>query len=204
MPGSGGRIGADPGQKARACRNARWLLCRSLDLLSSTVFDLECDADHLAIRPAIHREDRFKHLFGRHQETRLFFDRTTDMVRQSAVCIRNIRSALDHENFSLFIQPAQTRAHDAPPATPPTIITFIFVLHSARHPRQLGPAPTRVGSVSPVKPPQWERDNPDHRPASWACQLPPDNVPGTRFDNRVVVRLLTPVHIVVDGSDDRH
>ena len=67
------------------------------------------DADHLALRPAIDGELRAERLFRRHQEARLFFDRASDMVRQSAVRVRNVRPALDHEDLGFFVHPAQAR-----------------------------------------------------------------------------------------------
>ncbi len=67
------------------------------------------DADHFAAGAAIDRELFAKRILGRHQQTRFFFNRSADMVGQSAVCIGNIRSALDHQDFGFFIQPAQPR-----------------------------------------------------------------------------------------------
>ena len=52
---------------------------------------------------------RAKHLFRRHQEARLFFNHAADMVGKPAVRVRNIRPALHHEDFGLFVQPAQAR-----------------------------------------------------------------------------------------------
>ena len=67
------------------------------------------DANHLATRPDVDRELLAKGLFRRHQEARLLFDRAADMVRQPAVRVRNIGPALDHEDLSFFVQPAQAR-----------------------------------------------------------------------------------------------
>ena len=50
-----------------------------------------------------------KRLFRRHEEARLFFNHATDMVGKPAIRVGNIRPAFHHEDFRLFIQPAQTR-----------------------------------------------------------------------------------------------
>ncbi len=45
----------------------------------------------------------------RHQQARLAGDHAADMVGQPAVRVRNVRSAFHHEDFRIFIQPAQAR-----------------------------------------------------------------------------------------------
>ena len=67
------------------------------------------DPDHLTARAHIDGELFAKGLFRRHQEARLFFNYTSDMVRQPAVGVRNVRSAFHHEDFCIFVQPAQAR-----------------------------------------------------------------------------------------------
>ncbi len=108
MPGSGGRIGAAPGDSTSlsyfsvVTSPVTWFL-------SSTVFCCgEMPTTSQRVRH-IDRELLAKRLFRRHQEARLFFNHAADMVRQSAVRVRNIRPAFDHEDFGFFVQPAQAR-----------------------------------------------------------------------------------------------
>ena len=67
------------------------------------------DLDGLAARAHIDCEHRAKHRFAGHQEARLLFNHAADVVGQPAVRVRDIGAPLHHEDFRLFIQPAQAR-----------------------------------------------------------------------------------------------
>ena len=67
------------------------------------------DGNRLAVRARINREHGAKHLLGPHQEARFLFNHAADVVGQTAVRVRDIRPAFHHEDFGLFVQPAQAR-----------------------------------------------------------------------------------------------
>ena len=70
---------------------------------------LGINRDGLAVRARINREHGAKHLFRPHQEARFLFNHAADVVGQSAVRVRDIRSAFHHDDFGFFVQPAQAR-----------------------------------------------------------------------------------------------
>ena len=108
MPGSGGRIGAAPGDSTSLSYFSVVHLTGNV-VLQVDGFLFGRDANHLATCPHIDRELIAERLFRRHQEARLFFNRPSDVVGQSAVRVGHIRSAFHHEDFGFFIQPAQSR-----------------------------------------------------------------------------------------------
>ena len=57
----------------------------------------------------IDRKVRAEELFAGNQQARFLRDHTRYMIRKAAVRIRNIRSAFDHNDLGLFIQPTQAR-----------------------------------------------------------------------------------------------
>ena len=58
-----------------------------------------------------------------HQQMAPVGDHPADVVRQSAVGERDVAAPLEDEDFGRFIHAAEPAAHEAPPATPPTIRT---------------------------------------------------------------------------------
>ncbi len=70
---------------------------------------LRIDRDHLAVRSAIDPEHGTEHLFRGDQQTRLLLDHVPDVIWQPAVRVGDIRPALDHQDFRLLVQTAQTR-----------------------------------------------------------------------------------------------
>ena len=67
------------------------------------------DADGLATRSSVNGELRAERVCIRDQKTRFLFDDAADMVGQTAVGVRDIRSAFHHEDLRVFVQPAETR-----------------------------------------------------------------------------------------------
>jgi hypothetical protein len=101
-------------ERRRPGRQHEFVVFLGRHLTGEVIFDfhgflLGRDANHLTARPDVDRELIAKRLFCRHQQAGLLFDRASDMVRQPAVRVRNIGSALYHEDLGVFIQPAQAR-----------------------------------------------------------------------------------------------
>ncbi len=107
MPGSGGRIGPPR-------RSTKLVVLLGGHFTGHVILQVHRllfrrDSNHLTARSHIDGKLVTKRLFRRHQETRFFFNRAPDMVGQPTVRVRNIRAAFDHEDFDLFVQPAQPR-----------------------------------------------------------------------------------------------
>jgi hypothetical protein len=66
-----------------------------------------------------------------HQQFRFVGDSIANIVEQTPVRKRWIRSFMEHDNFGLFVEPAQPAAQEAPPATPPTINTLLGLIRAA-------------------------------------------------------------------------
>jgi len=67
------------------------------------------NSDRFAVRPHIDRKIPAKHLLVRNDQARFLRDHASYMVGQSAVRVRDVRTAFDHEDIGLLIESAQTR-----------------------------------------------------------------------------------------------
>src|SRR5512141_2245039 len=101
------------------------------------------------------------------------FNRASDMVWQSAVRVRNIRTALNHEDFGFFVHPAQACR------------TRRAAGHSAND--------DDFHNSSPV--PLWQVDDTDPQPCSW--QAPP--VTGPPVSWSCVLNVSLQVAVVCTG-----
>jgi hypothetical protein len=66
---------------------------------------LRVDGDRLAVRPHVDSIEAAEHLLVGDQKARLLRDHSSDVVRQPAIGVTNVRPPLHHEDLGFLIQP---------------------------------------------------------------------------------------------------
>ena len=70
-------------------------------------------------------EAGFQALGRGHQQLLTLGNRPADIIRQSTIGKRDVRSTFEDRDFGVFREAACPAAAEAPPATPPTITSFM-------------------------------------------------------------------------------
>ena len=107
-PGSSGRIGAAPGDKHQRIVSLRASVGRT-EIARRDHASVAIDASHFGVGVYLDIEPLVKHLSRGHQQPALIRNDIADVVRQSAVCERNVRAAIEHDDLNGFVKPPQSR-----------------------------------------------------------------------------------------------